>query len=151
MKTVFKVKFLSSLASLLFLGGLAVAADDPAFETLEGGMKARTLQEGEGPTAEQGQVATIHFIGWLDDAGVRGRELYNSYREGKPVSFVIGTDRIMPAWSVGIVGMRPGGKRMLLVPSAMGYGAHGVQDLVPGNAPLIFQVELVGLEGAPGD
>ena len=62
------------------------------------------------------------------------------------MSFVIGTGRVMPAWNAGVEGMRPGGRRMLLVPSAMGYGERGVQGLVPADAPLMFQVELVSLK-----
>ena len=125
--------------------GLSVAAN-PVFETLEGGMKARTLAEGTGPAAQVGQVATIQFVAWLDESGVRGRELYSTYREARPVSFVVGTDKVMPAWNAAVQGMKPGGKRMLLVPAAMGYGADGVEGLVPADAPLVFQIELVKVE-----
>ncbi len=132
----------------LALGGFSnpALAADPVFETLEGGVKARTLVEGSGPAAQAGQVATIQFVAWLDEGGVRGRELYSTYREARPVSFVVGTDRVMPAWNVAVQGMKPGGKRMLLVPAAMGYGAKGVQDYVPADTPLVFQIELVKVE-----
>jgi peptidylprolyl isomerase len=88
----------------------------------------------------------MHFTGWLDDNGRKGREFYNSRREGTPVSFVIGTDRVMPGWNDGIVGMQPGGKRLLLLPPALGYGAKGVQGIVPPNASLILIIELLDLE-----
>ena len=88
----------------------------------------------------------MHFIGWLDDRGFKGREFYNSRSQGEPVSFVIGTERVMPGWNDGIVGMRPGGRRLLLLPPALGYGAKGVQDIVPPDASLIFIIELLDLE-----
>lgn len=136
------------LAGVLFavVATSAAASPETGFGTLDGGIKARTLQEGAGPAAEDGMVATIHFTGWLDDSGARGRELVNSRRDGEAVSFVIGTDRVMPAWNVGVRGMRAGQKRLLLVPPAMAWGERGVEGLVPPNAPVMFQIELVRLE-----
>lgn len=135
--------------ALACLGGASPAtAQDPAFQTLAGGIKARTLQPGSGPVAEAGMVATIHLKGWLDDAGARGREIYDSRREGETVSFVIGTDRVMPAWNAGVTGMQAGETRMLLVPPAMAWGERGVEGVVPPNAPVMLQLELVRLEPA---
>jgi FKBP-type peptidyl-prolyl cis-trans isomerase FkpA len=94
-------------------------------------------------------VATIHFIGWLDEQGARGREIYNSRAEGRPVSYVIGTDGVMPAWNAGVIGMRSGGARMLLVPPAMAWGARSVDGVIPPNAAVMFRIELVRLEAAP--
>jgi len=93
-----------------------------------------------------GDVVTMHFIGWLDDDGRQGKELYNTRREGKPVSFVVGTDRVMPGWSDGVIGMKPGGKRLLLLPPARGYGARGVQDVIPPDAGLMFMIDLIAVE-----
>ena len=148
MQQPIRFKWFALMSLALGLGALsgAIAASDPVFETLEGGIKARTLAEGTGPAAQAGQVATIQFVAWLDEGGVRGRELYSTYREARPVSFVVGTDRVMPAWNAAVQGMQPGGKRMLLVPAAMGYGTEGVQGLVPADAPLVFQIELLKIE-----
>jgi FKBP-type peptidyl-prolyl cis-trans isomerase len=118
---------------------------DP-MQTTPAGARYRDLQPGNGEIAAPGDIATMHFTGWLDDNGSKGREFYNSRSEGTPVSFVIGTDRVMPGWNDGIVGMRQGGKRLLLLPPALGYGARGVQDIVPPNASLIFIIELLDLE-----
>ena len=95
-------------------------------------------------------VATVHFIGWLDENGVRGREIYNSRSQGRPVSFVIGTDGVMPGWNEGVVGMKPGGSRMLLLPPAMAFGERQVEEVVPANAPMMFRIELVSLEDPTG-
>ena len=135
----------AALVALMFTAA-PVHGQADGFASLEGGVKARTLQAGNGPAVEPGQVATVHVIGWLDREGTRGPELFNSRQHGKPISFVVGDDGVMPAWNVGVQGMRPGGKRMLLIPPAMGYGAKGVDELVPGNSPLMFQIELVAVE-----
>ena len=110
------------------------------------GARYQELKPGTGEGAETGDVVTMHFIGWLDDDGRQGKELYNTRREGNPVSFVVGTDRVMPGWSDGVIGMKPGGKRLLLLPPALGYGARGVQDLVPPDAGLMFMIDLIAVE-----
>jgi FKBP-type peptidyl-prolyl cis-trans isomerase len=125
------------------LAGTAVA--EPMKVTPEG-TRYRDIQTGSGEVAAPGDIATMHFIGWIDEHGRKGRELYNSRSEGTPLSFVIGTPRVMPGWNDGIIGMQPGGKRLLLLPPAMGYGARGVQGVVPPNASLIFIIELLDLE-----
>lgn len=133
-----------TLLTMLLLAPAAWAADD-AFRAGPGGMRMKDLQLGQGPVAEAGMVATIHFIGWLDEDGARGAEIYNSRGEGRPVSFVIGTDGVMPGWSAGVLGMRPGGARMLLLPAAMAYGGKQVDDVIPAGAPMMFRIELIGL------
>ena len=79
-----------------------------------------------------------------------GREIFNSRSQGKPVSFVIGTDGVMEGWNEGVLGMKPGGKRMLLVPPGMAYGARKIEGVVPENASLMFRIELLKLEDPPG-
>ena len=133
-----------TLLALLLLAPAAWAADD-AFRAGPGGMRIKDVQMGQGIAAEPGMVATIHFIGWLDEDGARGPEIYNSRSEGRPVSFVIGTDGVMPGWNAGVLGMRPGGARMLLLPPAMAYGERQVQGIIPANAPMMFRIELIGL------
>lgn len=115
------------------------------FQDAPGGIRFRDLDTGVGEVARPGMVATIHLRTWLDRDGARGDEVINTRTLGRRVSFVIGTDKVMPAWNAGVVGMRPGGKRLLLVPPAMAYGDKGVQGLVPGKTPLFIEIELVGL------
>ena len=138
------------LALLLFFAAsvTAVWANDTAFRSGPGGLRIKDIQTGQGQPATTGQVATIHFVGWIDEQGTRGRELYNTRAEGKPVSFVIGTDGVMAGWNEGVLGMRPGGKRMLLVPPGMAYGQRGVEGIVPENSSLMFRIELIGLRDA---
>jgi len=138
---------LFGLVLLIFLGGvqIAVGAEDHSFRTVAGGVMIKDLKVGLGHEAKSGQVATIHFTGWVDNGGVLGEAFIDSRDQGQAVSFVIGTDKVMPAWNVGVVGMKPGGKRQLLIPSSMGYGARSIEDVVPANAELVFNIELVEL------
>jgi FKBP-type peptidyl-prolyl cis-trans isomerase len=121
----------------------AVPFAEKGIVTLESGLKYKDLEIGTGATAELGKVAVIHITGWLDNNGQKGQKFLSSYDRGKPVSFMIGTERVMQGWNQGVVGMKAGGKRSLLVPSELGYGAQGVSDVVPPNTDLIFTVELL--------
>jgi FKBP-type peptidyl-prolyl cis-trans isomerase len=135
------------LAALL-AASPALAAGQ-AFKSGPDGLRYRDLQVGQGPVAAPGMVATIQFIGWLDEQGARGKEIYNSRAEGRPVSFVIGTDGVMQAWNEGVIGMQPGGSRMLLVPPGLAYGNRAVDDVIPANASLMFRIELIRLDDSP--
>jgi len=137
------VRIAAGLLLALVLAGKAFAAG--GFTTTARGLEYRDLRPGTGTAAQIGDVATMHFTGWLEAKGGKGRELYDTHVHNDPVSFVIGTDRVMPAWNEGVLGMQPGGRRLLRVPSELGYGPEGVQDLVPPNSRLIFVIELLGL------
>jgi len=134
---------LTALA-LCFLFGAAAQAD--SFQSAKGGMRTQDLQTGTGLVAAGGMIATIHFTAWLDKQGVRGKELYNSRNSGETVSFVIGTDKVMPAWNEGVLGMRVGSIRMLLVPPEMAYGQRAIDDVIPADSSMQFIIELVRLE-----
>ena len=135
------------LCLLLAVAGNGIAVN--TFLVTESGMRYRDLVTGSGATAEPGDVATMHFVGWLDDSGREGRQFFNSHRQGRPVSFVIGTDRVMPGWNEGVVGMSPGGRRLLMLPPSLGYGNRAVEDVIPANSGLIFNIELIGLKKKP--
>jgi FKBP-type peptidyl-prolyl cis-trans isomerase len=144
-------KLLRIFLLMLMFPPLAGTAMAGPMQTTPAGTRYRDLQPGSGETAAPGDIATMHFMGWLDDRGSKGREFYNSRKQGEPVSFVIGSARVMPGWNDGIVGMRPGGRRLLLLPPALGYGAKGVQGIVPPDASLIFIIELLDLEKHAGN
>jgi FKBP-type peptidyl-prolyl cis-trans isomerase len=129
---------------LSFVMGSVAQAD--SFRSAKGGMKVKDMKTGTGLAASEGMIATIQFTGWLDNQGVRGKELYNSRNSGEPVSFVIGTDKVMPAWNEGLLGMRTGGRRMLLVPPGMAYGKRAIDDVIPADSSMQFIIELVRLE-----
>jgi len=136
--------FATAVLSLGF-GTVAVTSDD-AFRAGPGGLRIKDLQVGQGSAAVAGQVATIHFTGWIDERGTRGKEIYNSRNRGQAVSFVIGTDGVMQGWNEGVIGMRPGGERMLLVPSSMAWGGRSIEGALPADTAMMFRIELIRLE-----
>ena len=107
------------------------------------GLAYKDFEIGSGELAEVGRVAVIHFTGWIEANGTKGDVFFNSRDRGKPITFKIGTDKVMKAWNIGVTGMNAGGKRRLMVPAELGYGARGVDDLIPPNANLIFDIELL--------
>ncbi len=132
-----------SVLVILFIFATVPFAEQEVILT-ESGLKYIDLEAGTGPTAKVGKIAVIHFIGWLDDNGEKGEEIFNSRRDrGKPVLFKLGTDNVIKGWNIGVAGMKSGGKRRLMVPSALGYGATGGGDVIPPNADLIFDIELI--------
>lgn len=136
------------LACLLYT---AVAAAGP-FHTTPRGARYQDLQPGSGAVVAPGDLVTVHFTGWLDDDGNKGKELYSTRRAGHPVTFVVGTDRVMPGWSEGVTGMQPGGRRLVLLPPALGYGARAIDDVIPADSSLVFLFELLDVRPAnPGN
>ena len=142
MKTVQKILLI--LALLFWCTGFVQAAE--SFQTTSRGAQYKDLKPGTGEPADVGDIVTIHFINWLENNGVQGKEIYNTRKENKTVSFVVGTDKVMPGWNEGVIGMKQGGRRLLKLPPALGYGAKGVPGVVPANARLIFVIDLIGLE-----
>ncbi len=110
---------------------------------MDSGLKYEDLEVGTGATAEVGKIAVAHLTGWLDDNGEKGKEFISSQDRGKPVSFKLGTEKVMQGWNLGVAGMKVGGKRRLMIPSELGYGAKRAAEVVPPNADLIFEVELL--------
>ncbi|MGR9100574.1 MAG: FKBP-type peptidyl-prolyl cis-trans isomerase, partial [Gammaproteobacteria bacterium] len=83
---------------------------------------------------------------WLAEDGQRGREIYNSRSEGRPVSFVVGTERVMPGWNEGVLGLQAGGRRLLVVPPALAYGKRRIDGVIPPESTLMFVIELLSVE-----
>ncbi|MBT8363731.1 MAG: FKBP-type peptidyl-prolyl cis-trans isomerase [Deltaproteobacteria bacterium] len=136
---------------LIFMGIVAfsfgytqnVSMAQQNFIIMDSGLRYLDFEKGIGAIAETGKIVVVHLIGWLDDNGAKGSKFISTYDRGKPVSFKLGTDKVMQAWSEGVRGMKTGGKRRLLVPAKLGYGKKGVAEIVPPNADLVFDVELL--------
>jgi FKBP-type peptidyl-prolyl cis-trans isomerase FkpA len=99
------------------------------------------LVVGTGAEAQPGQNVSVHYTGWLTD----GTKFDSSVDRGKPFQFPLGAGRVIKGWDVGVAGMKIGGKRRLTIPPDMGYGARGAGNVIPPNATLVFEVELLGL------
>ncbi len=108
---------------------------------LAGGLKYVDLKVGDGDIAEAGLTASVHYTGWLTD----GTKFDSSVDRGQPFPFRIGAGQVIRGWDEGVKGMRIGGKRKLTIPPDMGYGANGYPPVIPANATLVFDVELLGL------
>lgn len=106
-------------------------------------------QVGTGREAEPGFNVTVHYTGWLYDAaaeGGKGKKFDSSLDRGQPFNFFLGAGQVIQGWDEGFAGMKIGGKRTLIIPSEMGYGARGAGGAIPPNADLIFDVELLGVK-----
>jgi FKBP-type peptidyl-prolyl cis-trans isomerase FkpA len=103
--------------------------------------------EGTGELSRPGMV-TVHYTGWLHDPaqpGGRGRKFDSSVDRGDPFEFRLGAGQVIRGWDEGVAGMRVGGKRTLVIPPELGYGARGAGGVIPPNATLVFDVELLGV------
>jgi len=110
--------------------------------TLPGGLKVTDVKVGSGPMAESGSTVAVHYTGWLMD----GTKFDSSLDRGSPIVFQLGAGRVIKGWEEGIKGMRVGGKRKLTIPSSMGYGAQGYPPVIPPDATLQFDVELMDVK-----
>lgn len=104
------------------------------------GLYVLDVKEGTGPAIGAGQVARVHYTGWL----VNGKQ-FDSSVGGEPLEFTIGQRRVIDGWEEGVTGMKAGGKRRLVIPPELGYGAAGYPGAIPPSATLVFDVELVGI------
>ncbi len=109
--------------------------------TTASGLKIEDTIEGVGEQACAGQTVTVHYTGWLTD----GRKFDSSKDRNEPFEFLLGGRRVIAGWDEGVVGMKIGGTRTLTIPSDLGYGARGAGGVIPPNATLVFEVELLGL------
>ena len=132
----------TSLCVIILLFTAAAFATQKVVVT-ESGFSYIDLEGGGGQTAEIGKIAVIHFTAWLDDNNTKGEIIFNSRKHGKPVSFRLGTDRVIKAWNLGVAGMKVGGKRRLMVNSEMAYGAKGSGNVIPPYTDLIYDIELI--------
>jgi FKBP-type peptidyl-prolyl cis-trans isomerase len=106
---------------------------------MSNGLKYTDDQVGTGAEATAGKTAIVHYTGWLEN----GTKFDSSHDRGQPLSFPLGAGRVIRGWDEGVAGMKVGGKRTLTIPPALGYGANGAPPVIPPNATLKFEVELV--------
>lgn len=106
-------------------------------------LKVEDLKSGDGTEAVAGKTVSVHYTGWLTD----GKKFDSSVDRGTPFKFALGGGQVIPGWDKGVAGMKVGGKRKLTIPPQLGYGERGAGAVIPPNATLIFEVELLGVEG----
>jgi FKBP-type peptidyl-prolyl cis-trans isomerase len=129
---------------LIFLGMvIGLSQGCAGFTAKEPGLRYEDHQIGTGKEATRGKTVVVHYTGWLDDNGEKGTKFDSSLDRGKPFTFPLGSGRVIKGWDEGVAGMKVGGKRTLFIPAKLGYGSRGAGRIIPPNADLIFDVELL--------
>jgi len=136
-------------ATLLTPGATTPATAQPSGSTMTtaSGLKIEDTKVGTGASPKTGQTCVMHYTGWLYQNGAKGQKFDSSVDRGQPFEFPIGMGRVIKGWDEGVASMKVGGKRTLIIPPALGYGARGAGGAIPPNATLIFEVELLDVKG----
>ena len=107
------------------------------------GLQYEDLKVGDGASPQKGQTVAVHYTGWLWENGAKGKKFDSSIDRGQPITFPVGTGRVIKGWDEGLMTMKVGGKRILLIPADLAYGSSGRPPVIPPNATLMFEVELI--------
>ena len=125
----------------------ATAQGTPGTMTTASGLQITDTKVGTGAAPRTGQICVMHYTGWLYANGAKGAKFDSSLDRGRPFEFPIGTGRVIRGWDEGVASMKVGGKRTLIIPPDLGYGARGAGSAIPPNATLLFEVELLDVKG----
>jgi peptidylprolyl isomerase len=144
MKEMMKTVVMGTLAMLLAMPAFAAqdAAKDTKTVTTASGLKYIDKMVGKGASPTKGKQVKVHYTGTLEN----GKKFDSSVDRNEPFVFVIGVGQVIPGWDEGVMSMKVGGKRRLIVPAKLGYGAAGAGGVIPPNATLIFDVELLDVQ-----
>lgn len=124
-------------------GGGPTKVDPKKVKTTESGLKYAIIKPGTGAEAQKGQSVKVHYTGWLQSDG---KKFDSSVDRKEPFEFQLGVGEVIKGWDEGVQGMKVGEKRQLTIPPALGYGERGAGGVIPANATLIFDVELLGVK-----
>lgn len=113
--------------------------------TTSSGLQFIDTSEGTGASPKTGETCVMHYTGWLYKDGAKGAKFDSSVDRGDPFEFTIGVGQVIKGWDEGVATMKIGGKRTLIIPAALGYGARGAGGVIPPNATLLFDVELLDI------
>jgi peptidylprolyl isomerase len=114
--------------------------------TTASGLQIKDITVGTGASPRAGQTCIMHYTGWLYVDGKKDKKFDSSVDRGQPFEFPIGQRRVIAGWDEGVATMKVGGRRELIIPPALGYGERGAGGVIPPNATLIFEVELLGVK-----
>jgi FKBP-type peptidyl-prolyl cis-trans isomerase FkpA len=144
---------LVGLALVTAMAGVLAVAPSTAMAqvgktmTTPSGLQITDSKIGTGATPKAGQTCVMHYTGWLYQDGAKGKKFDSSVDRGQPFEFPLGQRRVIAGWDEGVASMKVGGKRTLIIPPELGYGARGAGGVIPPNATLIFEVELLDVKG----
>ena len=114
--------------------------------TTSSGLQYEDITPGTGAEALSGRTVQVHYTGWLHEQDRTGAPFDSSRNRGQPFTFVLGQGMVIAGWDEGVAGMKAGGCRRLIIPPALGYGVHGIRGVIPPNATLEFDVELLAAQ-----
>ena len=137
------------LVSALFISALSLSsklAQAAGEVTTPSGLRIIDVKPGTGPVPQAGQTVTVNYTGWLFVDGKKGKKFDSSLDRNEPFSFTLGQGQVIKGWDEGVATMHVGGKRTLIIPPDLGYGAGGAGGVIPPNATLIFDVDLLGVK-----
>jgi peptidylprolyl isomerase len=140
---LFVFAILLALAAASLASRPALATGDV---TTPSGLRIIDVKLGNGPVPQAGQTVTVNYTGWLFVDGKKGKKFDSSLDRGEPFSFTLGQGQVIKGWDQGLVTMHVGGKRTLIIPPDLGYGASGAGGDIPPGATLIFDVDLLGVK-----
>ena len=148
-KTLVALAFVTALTGVFAVGAstTAVAQELGKTVTTSSGLQITDSKIGTGAMPRAGQTCVMHYTGWLYQNGAKGQKFDSSLDRGRPFEFPIGRQRVIGGWDEGVASMKVGGKRTLIIPPELGYGARGAGGVIPPNATLIFEVELLEVKG----
>ena len=140
------MRLLPALPALLMLSLLAGCMADRGLTPQGSIAELKRIDDrvGTGPVASAGHQVTVHYTGWLWQDGAQGAKFDSSKDRGEPFIFPLGGGMVIKGWDEGVQGMKEGGTRTLIIPASLGYGARGAGGVIPPNATLKFEVELLG-------
>jgi peptidylprolyl isomerase len=138
---------LAATLALVATGASTAIAQTGKAMTTPSGLQITDSKVGTGATPKTGQTCVMHYTGWLYQNGAKGQKFDSSVDRGQPFEFPIGVKRVIAGWDEGVATMKVGGKRTLIIPPELGYGARGAGGVIPPNATLIFEVELLDVKG----
>ncbi|RTL71175.1 MAG: FKBP-type peptidyl-prolyl cis-trans isomerase [Hyphomicrobiales bacterium] len=143
-----------AVLALALTFGVGLATVEPASAqqagksmTTSSGLQITDTVVGTGASPKTGQTCVMHYTGWLYENGKKGAKFDSSVDRGKPFEFRIGVGMVIKGWDEGVSTMKVGGKRTLIIPADLGYGARGAGGVIPPNATLLFEVELLDIKG----
>jgi FKBP-type peptidyl-prolyl cis-trans isomerase len=135
---------LAIIAAVVPLAGSGDAANQVI--EMPDGLKYTDTKPGDGATAAAGNKVSVHYTGWLSKDGAKGAKFDSSVDRGQPFDFTLGAHQVIAGWDEGVAGMKVGGQRTLIIPPELGYGSRGAGGVIPPNATLIFDVELLKVQ-----
>ena len=148
-RTLVALALATALTAVFAAGASTTATAQSVGQTMTTptGLQITDTKIGTGATPKPGQTCVMHYTGWLYQGGAKGAKFDSSRDRGQPFEFPIGRQRVIAGWDEGVASMKVGGQRTLIIPPQLGYGARGAGGVIPPNATLIFEVELLDVKG----